>query len=268
LTQLFWILSHQTWITNEMNTFGVPFKKKQIKNLKMKMIKTLMVGATVLLATAAQSQTVDEIISKHVEAIGGKEKLSQVKSLYTENSVDVMGNSAPQKEYLVEGKGYKSELDFNGTSIVQCVNDKGAWMVNPMAGGTDAQALPDAAYKSSKPQIFLGGALIDYAAKGYKAELMGKDGGNFKIKVSGDGNETYYFIDPTSYYLTKSIIKSEVMGQTVDVTTTYSDFKKTDFGIVLPYAKNIDMGMFQLAQKTEKVEVNKAIDLKIFEIPK
>ncbi|TMI98126.1 MAG: outer membrane lipoprotein-sorting protein [Bacteroidetes bacterium] len=234
----------------------------------MKMIKTLMVGATVLLATAAQSQTVDEIISKHVEAIGGKEKLSQVKSLYTENSVDVMGNSAPQKEYLVEGKGYKSELDFNGTSIVQCVNDKGAWMVNPMAGGTDAQALPDAAYKSSKPQIFLGGALIDYAAKGYKAELMGKDGGNFKIKVSGDGNETYYFIDPTSYYLTKSIIKSEVMGQTVDVTTTYSDFKKTDFGIVLPYAKNIDMGMFQLAQKTEKVEVNKAIDLKIFEIPK
>jgi hypothetical protein len=68
--------------------------------------------------------------------------------------------------------------------------------------------------------------------------------------------------------LTKSIIKGEVMGQAVEITTTYSDFKKTDFGIVLPYAKNIDMGMFQLAQKTEKVEVNKAIDLKIFEIPK
>jgi len=234
----------------------------------MKMIKILMIGATAFLATAAQSQTVDEIISKHVEAIGGKEKLSQVKSLYMENSVDVMGNAAPQKEYLVEGKGYKTELDFNGTSIVQCVTDKGGWMVNPMAGGTDAQAIPDAAYKSGKPQIFLGGALIDYAAKGYKAELMGKDGGSFKIKVSGDGNETYYFIDPTSYYLTKSIIKSEVMGQAVDVTTTFSDFKKTDFGIVLPYAKNIDMGMFQMSQKTEKVEVNKAIDPKIFEIPK
>jgi galactose mutarotase-like enzyme len=58
------------------------------------------------------------------------------------------------------------------------------------------------------------------------------------------------------------------MGQAVDVTTTFSDFKKTDFGIVLPYAKNIDMGMFQLAQKTAKVEVNKAIDLKIFDMPK
>ena len=234
----------------------------------MKMIKTLMIGATVFLATAAQSQTVDEVISKHVEAIGGKEKLSQVKSLYTENSVDVMGNAAPQKEYLLEGKGYKSELDFNGTSIVQCFTDKSGWMVNPMAGGADAQAIPDAVYKSGKSQIYFGGPLIDYAAKGYKAELMGKDGGSFKIKISSDGSENFYFIDATSYYLTKSLIKSEVMGQSVDITTTYSDHKKTDFGVVLPYTKNVDMGMFQMSQKTEKIEVNKAIDPKIFEIPK
>ena len=234
----------------------------------MKLIKTLMIGATALVAIAAQSQTVDEIISKHVEAIGGKEKLSQVKSLYTENSVDVMGNSAPQKEYLLEGKGFKSELDFSGTSIVQCFTDKSGWMINPMAGGADAQAIPDAVYKSGKPQIYLGGALVDYAAKGYKAESMGKDGGSFKIKVTGDGNETYYFIDANSYLLTKSIIKSEVMGQAVDVTTTYSDYKKTDFGILLPYTKSIDMGMFQMAQKAEKMEVNKAIDPKIFDIPK
>ena len=234
----------------------------------MKSIKFFLLALAAITSSSLYAQTVDEIISKHVEAIGGKEKLSQVKSLYTENSVDVMGNSAPQKEYLLEGKGYKSELDFNGTSIVQCVNDKGGWMVNPMAGGADAQAIPDAAYKSSKPQIFLGGALIDYAAKGYKAELIGKDGGSFKIKVSGDGNETFYFIDPTSYYLTKSIIKGEVMGQAVEITTTYSDHKKTDFGIVLPYAKNIDMGMFQMSLKTEKVEVNKAIDPKIFVMPK
>src|ERR1044071_7095207 len=98
----------------------------------MKLIKTLMIIATAFLATAAQSQTVDEIISKHVDAIGGKDKLSQVKSVYIESSVDVMGNSAPQKEYLLEGKGYKMELDFNGTSIVNCYNDKGGWAINPM----------------------------------------------------------------------------------------------------------------------------------------
>ena len=75
----------------------------------MKSIKLFLFALAAITSSSLYAQTVDEIISKHVEAIGGKEKLSQVKSLYTENSVDVMGNSAPQKEYLVEGKGYKSE---------------------------------------------------------------------------------------------------------------------------------------------------------------
>ena len=234
----------------------------------MKLIKTLMIAATAFMATAAHTQTVDEVIAKHIDAIGGKDKLGQVKSVYIESSVDVMGNAAPQKEYLLEGKGYKMELDFNGTSIVNCYNDKGGWAINPMAGGSDAQALPDAIYQSGRSQIYVGGILIDYASKGYKAELAGKDGDLIKIKVSGKGNETYYFLDPKTYLLAKSVIKSEVMGQSVDVTTTYSDFKKTDFGITVPYSKNIDMGMFQLAQKVSKVEVNKSIDENIFAMPK
>jgi hypothetical protein len=64
--------------------------------------------------------------------------------------------------------------------------------------------------------------------------------------------------------LTKASLKSEVMGQSVDITTTYSDLK-TDFGVVLPY-KNVDMGIN--VSKNRKIEVNKAIDPKIFEIPK
>ena len=234
----------------------------------MKSIKFLLLAIATITVSVLNAQTVDEVIGKHITAIGGKDKLSQVKSLYAESSMEVMGSSVPQKEYLLEGKGFKSEVDFNGSNIISCYTDKGGWTVNPMAGGTSAEAMPDALYKAGKPQIYLAGALVDYAAKGYKAELVGKDGTNFKIKVTGDGNETYYFVDPSTYYVTKSIIKSEVMGQAVDVTTTYSDYKKTDFGIVLPYTKNIDMGMIQLAQKLDKVEVNKAIDPKIFELPK
>jgi hypothetical protein len=234
----------------------------------MKKTTFLLFAATVLFTSTIQAQTADEIINKHIDAIGGKEKLSQVKSVYTEISMEIMGNQAAVKEYLVEGKGFKSESEFNGSKIISCYTDKSGWSVNPMAGSEDAQQMPDALYKSGKPQIYVDGALADYAIKGYKAELAGKEDGSFKIKITGDGNETYYFIDPTNFYVTKSIIKSEMMGQPVDVTTTYSDYKKTDFGIVLPFAKNIDMGMFQLATKVDKVEVNKEIDLKIFEVGK
>jgi hypothetical protein len=234
----------------------------------MKKIKFLMLVLAAFAFSSLQAQTVDEVISKHIEAIGGKEKLNQVKSIYLESSMEVMGNSAPQKEYLVEGKGYKSEVDFNGISIVNCLTDKGGWLINPMAGGADAQAMPDALYKSGRSQIFLNGGLFDYTSKGYKAELSGKEGDAFKIKLSDAGGDTYYFIESKTYLLTKSVIKSEMMGQSDDVTTTYSDYKKTDFGVMVPYAKNIDMGAFQLAQKVDKVQVNKDIDMKIFDMPK
>lgn len=233
-------------------------------------IKNYVLPATLSLFSISfvQAQTVDEIISKHIDAIGGKDKVSQVKSLYTENSVEVMGNTAPVKEYMLQGKGFKNEVEFNGSNIVSCFNDKGGWSINPMAGGTDATAMPDPIYKAGKVQIYFGGPLVDYAAKGYKAELSGKEGDSYKIKITGDGTESYYFIDAKTYYITKNIIKSEVMGQSVDVTTTYGDYKKTDFGVVIAYKKDIDMGMFQMSQKVDKVEVNKEIDAKIFDIPK
>lgn len=224
--------------------------------------------ALAAITTASYAQTVDEVISKHIDAIGGKEKLSKLKSVYFENSMEVMGSTVPQKEYLVEGKGYKSEVEFNGMNIISCFTDKDGWTVNPMAGGSSAEAMPDGLYKSGKSQIYFCGGLMDYSAKGYKAELAGKEGDAFKIKLSDGGSETYYFIDSKNYLLAKSITKSEMMGQSVDVTVTYSDYKKTDFGVMIPYVKNVDMGMLQMTQKVDKLEVNKEIDPKIFAIPK
>jgi hypothetical protein len=234
----------------------------------MKKIKFLFSALTILLISAAQAQTVDEIVKAHTEAIGGKEVLSRVKSLYIENSMDVMGNQSVSTEYLLEGKGYKSESEFNGMKIMNCFTDKGGWSVNPLAGAADAQALPEDAYKSGKDQIYVGGALVDYAAKGNKVELAGKEGNNYKLKVTSGSTETTYYIDMTTNYITKTLIKGEMMGQAVEIVTTFSDYKKTDFGIVLPYTKVIDFGGFALTYKRTKVEVNKELDPKIFEMPK
>ena len=138
-------------------------------------------------SSLVQAQTVDEIIAKHIEAIGGKEKLGQVKSLYIENSMEVMGNQSPVTEYLLEGKGFKSEAEFNGSKIINCFTDKGGWLINPMAGGTDAQAMPEELYKAGKDQIYVGGALLDYAAKSNKVELAGKEGSVAATPVGEQG---------------------------------------------------------------------------------
>ena len=228
----------------------------------MKKIQFVFLGIAVLFMSAIQAQNVDEIINKHIEAVGGKEKLSQAKSLYIENTMEVMGNQAPSTEYILEGKGYKSESEFNGAKIVNCYTDKGGWAVNPMMGNADPQAMPDDVYKAGKDQIYIEGPLVNYAAKGNKVELLGKEGDSYKIKV----NETTYYLDASTYYVTRTSTKGDMMGQPVETVITFADYKKTDFGIVYPYTKTVDLGGFTLTFKRNKVEVNKEIDPKIFEM--
>ena len=233
-------------------------------------ISGLLLLASFVCLSAVHAQTADEIVSKYVDAIGGKDKISQVKSIYMENNMAAMGNDNPNVINVLNGKGYKSETDFQGQKIIQCYTDKGAWQINPMAGSSAAEAMPADQYNANKELIDVGGNLYDYAAKGSKVELVGKDGGAFKIKLTTKENaEVNYWIDPSTYYITKVVRKGNMMGQEVEITVKLSDYKKTDFGYVIPYSTEMDFGgQFSLTSTIKKVEINKTIDPAIFIAPK
>jgi outer membrane lipoprotein-sorting protein len=240
----------------------------------MNMLKTGLLAATALFSTIlVQAQTADEVISKHISAIGGKEKISKIKSLYMEGAVDIMGNEAPMTSYILNGKGYKSEMEFNGQKIVNAMNEKGGWMINPMLGSSAPQPLPAEQFNAGKDQMVIGGALLDYQAHGDKAELQGKEkvenADAYKIKLTtNDSDTTTYFIDANTFYLVKVVKVASMAGQEAEVETSFSDFKKTDYGYTMPYKTQVTLPQgFSLAINFKKVEVNKEIDPKIFEMP-
>ncbi|CAN5613355.1 hypothetical protein BH10BAC2_BH10BAC2_06050 [soil metagenome] len=235
-------------------------------------MKACLLSLTALvMVIMVRAQTADEIIAKHIEAVGGKETITKITSVIIESGTEVMGNQSSAKTYIVNGKAYRNELDFNGQSLVQVVTDKGGWAINPFTGGSDPAAMAPEEFNSNADLIYAGDPLVNYAANGGNVELAGQekigDINAYKIKYTNKYNvEILYYIDPATSYIIQASKKANVMGQEVTVNTTLSNYQKTDFGIMMPYTINIDMGQFAMQINTKKVEINKAIDEKIFEM--
>jgi outer membrane lipoprotein-sorting protein len=237
----------------------------------MKMVKHFLTFILILCAfTGIRAQTADEIVNKYIDAIGGKDKIAQIKTLHTESTVDAMGNEGPSTITVLNNKGYRLETEINGQKIIQVFTDKGGWSVNPMMGATTPQALPDEMYKQSKEAIDIGGALFNYADKGNKVELIGKEAGAYKLKVTNpDSVVTTYYIDSATHFNTKITRSASMMGQTMEVSYTFSDFRKTDFGNVYPFSTEINYGdQFSITSKVNKIQINTDVDPKIFDMPK
>lgn len=228
----------------------------------------------------ASAQTVDEVIDKYLAARGGKEKLLSVKSIYMEGSREMMGNEVAVKVTKEQGKLSRTEFEMGGTNGFMLITQKEAWNFFPMRSPTPNK-MPDEAVASMQTELDIAGPLVDYVAKGHKAELVGKETTNdvecYKIKLTTNtGRVINYWIDASTYLITQSSTKGGGMfgggrraeGEApADVITLYSDYKAVD-GIL--FAHNIEMknpngqGRGGGGTTFDKIELNKAVDAKLY----
>src|SRR5688572_1223864 len=134
-------------------------------------MKNIFLFAIIILASiAGYSQTLDDVINKHIEAMGGAEKLKSLKSVYMEG-VAVMqnGNEIISKIYKVQDKLVRREIEFGMGSVTMIVTDKEGWASTPRSSGA-FEPLPKEAVEAQQLELDLAGPLVDYAAKGHKAE--------------------------------------------------------------------------------------------------
>ncbi|MBC7828023.1 MAG: hypothetical protein H7122_09770 [Chitinophagaceae bacterium] len=242
------------------------------------MRKILISFAILIFSTiASQAQTVDEVISKHIEAMGGLDKLKSLKSLYMEG-VAVMqnGNEIISKIYRVQDKLLRREIEFGMGSVTVIVTDKEGWSSNPRSGGA-FEPLPKEAVEAQQLELDIAGPFVDYAAKGHKVELLGKENigttETYKIRLTPKtGKEIIYFIDTKDHYIVRQTVKGGGMfgggqnrgnqGADAEININYSDYKKTPEGYV--FANSLSMGNSGNNMSYEKIEVNKPVDEKLY----
>lgn len=233
------------------------------------MKKFTIFGILLLAGAILSGQTADDVISRYVDAIGGKKKIGKIKSMLVEGTMEVEGMEGALKIITLNGKGVKSEVDIMGSVVVNCITEQGGWTINPFMGGTSPEDMPEAQYNSEKYQIDIGGPFTNYTEKGFKAELAGEAMvGDIKtmkvILTSPEDNVSEHFFDMESGYLIRSIENGD-MGENI---STFSDYRELE-GMISPFSMEINAagGQAYIYFTIEKVEMNVPVDESIFERP-
>jgi hypothetical protein len=236
----------------------------------MKTDRFLKVAAAVFLSVSAYAQTVDEIVDKHVAAMGGLDKLKSVNTIITDRSIAVQGMEIPSKSTLVVGKFLRSESTIMGNAMVQVVDGNTGWMIRPtqMGGTGEPEDMPADQVKQQAGQLDPFGSLVNYKEKGNKVELVGKEKidkkDNYHLKVtSSDGQLSDQFIDAETYLISK--VKMDMGGETGEID--FLNYKEVDgikFANTLEMS-NVQMGTITLL--TNKVVINAQVDEALFKKP-
>jgi hypothetical protein len=220
----------------------------------------------------ANGQSVDDIIDQYITARGGKDKIATITSVHFEGTRQMNGNEVDVKITKVEGKLSRMEFSVGGNNGYVIVTPDKGWTYIPMMSDK-VNEMPEARLKSLQDQMDIAGPLVNYAAKGYKAELEGKDTINgqeaWKIQLTSNAGKTITFlIDTKSNLLIQTRQMSEGGGRNnsgpVEIVTDYSDYKDVD-GVMFPQTINVEgSGMGAGSMTFDKIEVNQPVDEKLY----
>ena len=223
-----------------------------------------------VMAISVQAQTVDEIIEKHLAAIGGKEKLMQLNTMIMEGNLTVQGMDIPIKISQEHNKGQRVEISVMGMTGYLINTPAEGWNFFPFQGQATPEAMSAEAVKEATDQLDLQNSLMNYKEKGHQVEYISKEDFEgtecFKLKVLFKGGaEATMFFDPVTYYMIKQITKTKSTGQEAVQEQTFSNFTKQD-GYVFPFSLS-GVGPGGVVTVT-KIEINIPLDESLFKAPK
>ncbi len=247
----------------------------------MRNLKLVLVALVIGFTTQINAQTVDEILANYYENIGGLENLKKIEGLKMTASLNQGGMEIPLEIYQLKDGRQMTIINFQGKELKQGVFDgETLWGHNFMtqkAEKNDAETTANMKLNNNDfPDSF-----IDYKAKGYTVELLGKEDiqgtETFKIKltkepITVDGKEeadvSFYFFDTENFVpiAVQSEIKSgQGKGMTSEIT--FSDYQEVD-GLYFPFSMTQGAkGQPGQPITFSAIELNPTVDEAAFKFP-
>jgi outer membrane lipoprotein-sorting protein len=228
--------------------------------------------------SAAQELTLDEILKKNTEAIGGSEAIAKLQTLkITITTTSQTAGGQMDGNMILQAKRpnmVRTDMNLMGYSATAATDGTVAWTINPMAGSPDPQKADEktAGNMLSSSIDNSIGSLAAMKNAGATVEQVGKEdvGGTptYRIKVSfKTGMFTTYFLDAKTFLPVKTITRMSMMGQELEVEGIPSDFRKVG-GITFAHSLEQRLNGNVVGRVSyDKIEINPAIDDTVFKMP-
>ena len=228
----------------------------------------------------AAAQTADEIIEKHLTALGGRTALNNLKSRSLKGTITVstpVGEITGPIEILnqVPNKSRTFvQLDLSGLGLGKVIQDQrfdgtSGYVVDTMQGNRDItgdqlEAMRNAQFPSP---------LLNYKEMGATVELAGKEKAGDRdayvlIGKPKSGPVIRQYIDAETYLPVKTVMKVMVpqLGTELEQTTEMSDFKDVD-AVKVPFRIKTTSSIQTVLVTVTQVEHNTQIDQSLFSKP-
>jgi hypothetical protein len=236
---------------------------------------TALAASTLVLRAAPDSAplTADQIVQKHVEALGGVVKLNAIQTLVVTGKASILGQTeAPLTIQVKRPNSLRLEMTFQGRKIVQAFDGVTAWTINPAIGEEPKQSSDEDTRAAQESSDFIGGNLVDYKSKGNAVELVDKEEiegiAVYKLKITKkNGSVEFDYLDAGSFLPIKTEGKRMQLGQEILYESKIADYKPVE-GVLMPFSlTQLVNGRLAMEITVDKMDANVPIDEAVFKMP-
>ncbi|MCX7929503.1 MAG: insulinase family protein [Chlorobi bacterium] len=193
------------------------------------------------------SISVDELLRRYSDALGGVSKLRAVQTIVKESSVTLEAggqqfNGSSTVKQKAPNKLYQ-RLSLPVVQQEQWVNGTSAWIKN---GPQPARPVPE----RIAPEI-LDRATMFYVTKlpqlGYQCSIVGKRNGAIILRAMKNGKETRFYFDEKTFLLQRTDSQEGNPGESGLIMSEYYEDYQPVNGIMLPRKERLQSPMFSIS---------------------
>jgi hypothetical protein len=229
----------------------------------------LTTAASLVVAASLRAETVDEVVAKNLAALGGPTALGRVQTLRQTSKLVFLGSQASVVVYGKRPNLIRQELTIAGETAVQGFDGTVAWTVNRVLGMPQPTLLAGGEAEALRHQASFGGILASARERGDSVEMVGTEVVRgrpmFHLRVSAADHhrQMHCYLDAQTF-LEARIVTDSAAGR---FEQELSDYQTVE-GLTMPFAiKTTINGRPGGDIVVSKVEVNVALDEKLFQMP-